>query len=65
MYGGVILMALGWGIATTPPALAAGLGLGLFLEHKSRREEDWLVGRYPAYPTYRRRVRWKFVPGIR
>jgi protein-S-isoprenylcysteine O-methyltransferase Ste14 len=37
------------------------LGLGLFFDLKSRREEAWLLGAYPAYADYRRRVR-KLVP---
>jgi protein-S-isoprenylcysteine O-methyltransferase Ste14 len=45
--------------------LPAAVTLVAFFELKSRREEAWLVERYPGYPTYRDRVRWKFVPGIR
>jgi protein-S-isoprenylcysteine O-methyltransferase Ste14 len=41
------------------------LGLGAYLELKSRREERWLAERYPGYEAYRRRTRWKFVPGLR
>jgi protein-S-isoprenylcysteine O-methyltransferase Ste14 len=37
----------------------------LFLELKARREEAWLVARYAGYEAYRRRVRWKFFPGLR
>jgi protein-S-isoprenylcysteine O-methyltransferase Ste14 len=65
MYGGTILVAAGWGIASSPIALAAGLTLGAFLELKSRREERWLLERYATYEAYRRRTRWKFVPGVR
>jgi protein-S-isoprenylcysteine O-methyltransferase Ste14 len=65
MYGGVILMALGWSLATSPLALVAALGLGVFFDRKSRREEAWLVEHYLGYPDYRRRTRWKFVPGLR
>jgi protein-S-isoprenylcysteine O-methyltransferase Ste14 len=65
MYGGVIVMSVGWSLATTPVALVAALGLGGFLELKSRREEGWLLERYPAYAEYRRGTRWKFVPGVR
>jgi protein-S-isoprenylcysteine O-methyltransferase Ste14 len=65
MYGGVIVMAVGWSLATTPLALAAALALGVFLDLKSRREEGWLLERYPGYAGYRRRTRWKFVPGVR
>lgn len=65
MYGGTILVAAGWGIASSPLALAAGIALWIFLELKSRREEGWLLERYPSYEAYRRRTRWRFVPGVR
>jgi protein-S-isoprenylcysteine O-methyltransferase Ste14 len=58
-------MALGWSLATRPLALAASVVLAGYLEVKSEREETWLVERYPGYPAYRDRVRWKFVPRIR
>ena len=65
MYAGAILMSLGWSLGTRPLAVAAGVALAVLFELKSRREEDWLVERYPGYPAYRARVRWRFVPGIR
>ena len=65
IYGGVLLAAIGWSLATAPLALVpTALGV-VFLELKSEREEAWLAERYPNYRDYRRRVRWKFVPGIR
>jgi protein-S-isoprenylcysteine O-methyltransferase Ste14 len=65
MYGGTILVAAGWGMISSPLALAAGGALGIFLELKSRREERWLLERYAAYQAYRRHTRWKFVPWVR
>jgi protein-S-isoprenylcysteine O-methyltransferase Ste14 len=65
MYGGVIVAAAGWSLAASPLGLAATALGALFLELKTRREERWLVERYPGYEAYRRRVRWRFVPGIR
>jgi protein-S-isoprenylcysteine O-methyltransferase Ste14 len=65
IYAGALLMALGWSLATRPLALAASVVLAGYLEVKSEREETWLVERYPGYPAYRDRVRWKFVPRIR
>jgi protein-S-isoprenylcysteine O-methyltransferase Ste14 len=65
MYGGVILAVAGWSMVRTPLGLAAAALLTAFLDLKSRREEVWLVERYPRYDVYRRRVRWRFVPGIR
>lgn len=65
MYGGGILVVTGWSLATSPLGLVGTAVLGAFLELKSRREEAWLLERYPAYASYRRETRWKFVPGIR
>jgi protein-S-isoprenylcysteine O-methyltransferase Ste14 len=65
MYGGVIVAVVGWSMAATPLGLAATALGALFLELKTRREEAWLVERYPGYEDYRRRVRWKFIPGMR
>ena len=65
MYGGVILTFVGWSLAATPLGLAATALGALFLELKTRREETWLVEQYSGYAAYRRRVRWKFVPGVR
>jgi protein-S-isoprenylcysteine O-methyltransferase Ste14 len=65
MYGGAIAMAFGWALATTPAAFGGAVVLGAYLELKSRREEVWLAERYPAYDAYRRRTRWRFLPGLR
>lgn len=58
LYLSLILAGTGW-------ALFRGSGIGLLLtgllfvllDAKSRREEAWLVDRYPEYEGYRRRVR--------
>jgi len=39
--------------------------LVVILELKSRSEESMLVAAYPEYSTYRDRVRWRFIPGVR
>lgn len=58
IYGGVILLAVAWGLAmASPPALAASLLLTVFFDAKSRREEAWLVEKFPEYEAYRRRTR--------
>lgn len=64
IYGGVLLMTLGWSLARSPLALAATAVLLILLELKSRHEEAMLVARYPAYEAYRMRVRWRFVPKV-
>jgi protein-S-isoprenylcysteine O-methyltransferase Ste14 len=64
IYGGLILIALGWSLISAPPALAMTIALEIVLEMKSRLEESMLVRRFPEYDAYRHRVRWRFVPGI-
>lgn len=64
MYGSVILLALGWafhveGLLTVVYALLTVL----FFDIKTRREEAWLIQRFPEYAAYRRRVR-KLIPFI-
>jgi protein-S-isoprenylcysteine O-methyltransferase Ste14 len=65
IYGGSILVALGWSLLSSPLALFATAFLAVFFELKSRREESLLLARFPEYVDYRRRVRWRFVPGVR
>ena len=64
IYGGLILGALGWGLATgSPPALVGAAVLAGFFDLKSRREEAWLAEKFPAYDDYRRRTR-KLLPWL-
>jgi protein-S-isoprenylcysteine O-methyltransferase Ste14 len=64
LYGGVILAGTGWGliVGSIPTLLYAG-ALGILLDIKARREEAWLVDRYPEYAAYRARVR-KLIPFV-
>jgi protein-S-isoprenylcysteine O-methyltransferase Ste14 len=62
IYGGVLLLALGWSLALSPLALGATVLLWVLLELKSRHEESMLLERYPEYAVYRDRVRRRFVP---
>ena len=64
IYGGVILIALGSSLVWSPLALLPTALLVVLFELKSRREESLLLERFPGYETYRRRVRWRFVPGL-
>jgi protein-S-isoprenylcysteine O-methyltransferase Ste14 len=58
IYGGLILMALGWALlAASLPALGLAVLLIPFFWLKSSVEERWLEGRFPAYAAYRRRTR--------
>jgi len=58
IYGGIIVGAVGWGLATASiVALALAIVLALFFVLKSRREEAWLAARFLEYPAYRQRTR--------
>jgi protein-S-isoprenylcysteine O-methyltransferase Ste14 len=64
IYSGGILLAFGWAIAVQGwLTLVYAAVLLVFLDIKSRREERWLVGKFPAYRDYQRRVR-KLVPFV-
>lgn len=64
IYAGVIGVAIGWAfVVVSPIALLVAVALAGWLDLKSRREEAWLVERYPAYAEYRR-GRARFFPGI-
>jgi protein-S-isoprenylcysteine O-methyltransferase Ste14 len=64
IYGGVLLILLAWALATSPLALVVcGLAAGFF-DAKRRREELWLLDKYPAYAGYRGRVTRKFIPFV-
>lgn len=64
IYGGLIVAAIGWGLATaSPPALVGALALGAFFDLKSRREEEWLAEQFEGYDSYRSRKR-RLVPWI-
>lgn len=65
IYGGVVLVALGWSalFGSVVGAVLTVL-LALFLDLKSRREEHWLERHYPGYRDYRRRTRRRFLPFV-
>ena len=64
MYGGVLLSALGWSLVRASlPALVLTLTLTVFFDRKAKREEEWLMQKYPDYAQYRERVR-KLIPWI-
>jgi protein-S-isoprenylcysteine O-methyltransferase Ste14 len=62
IYGGWILVGLGFALALSPWALLLAGLLALELTGKSRVEERALATRYPDYPAYRQRVRRRFFP---
>jgi len=62
IYSGAVLVALGWAICRRGwLTLAYTALLFVLFDLKARREERWLVERFPSYATYQRRVR-KLVP---
>lgn len=64
IYCGVILGSLGWALLWASPFRALlAIGLFLFFDIKSRREETWLRHRYPGYAAYARQTR-KLIPFI-
>jgi protein-S-isoprenylcysteine O-methyltransferase Ste14 len=65
MYGGGILIALGWSaIFATVVGLALTLLLALFADLKSRREEIWLERQYAGYAAYRSRTGHRLIPFV-
>jgi protein-S-isoprenylcysteine O-methyltransferase Ste14 len=64
IYGGSMLVALGWSLISSPLALFGTAFLSILFELKSRHEESILVERFPEYEGYRRRVRRRFIPGV-
>ena len=64
IYFGVLLAALAW-LFIFPGiyVLAYAIGLFFFLDLKARREEVWLVERFPAYRAYQAKVK-KLIPVI-
>lgn len=64
IYSGLILGAFGWGfLFQSWLTLLLALGLFIFFDIKSRREEQWLLQKYDNYPAYQARVR-KLIPLI-
>ena len=62
IYSGLILGALGIALVRMSVVVAVlAIALAVVLDLKRRREEAWLVGRYPGYAAYMTRTR-AFVP---
>ncbi|MDX6518330.1 MAG: hypothetical protein QOF50_1176 [Gaiellaceae bacterium] len=64
IYGGGLLMFVGFGLISSVPALAATALLAYIWFRKSQEEERLLVERFPAYSEYRSRVRGRFLPWL-
>jgi protein-S-isoprenylcysteine O-methyltransferase Ste14 len=62
IYGGGILLAYGWAFLVHGwLTIAYATIILVFLDVKSRREEEWLKEKIPEYAAYQRRVR-KLIP---
>ncbi|CAM3614681.1 methyltransferase family protein [Polynucleobacter brandtiae] len=62
LYFGVILAAVAW-LCLFPNIfiLAYVIGLGVLFDIKARREELWLIDRFPAYASYKASTK-KLIP---
>lgn len=63
IFGGWILIGLGFGLAFSPWALPLSGLLAVELTGKTLVEERYLASRYPDYEAYCRRVPRRFFPG--
>jgi protein-S-isoprenylcysteine O-methyltransferase Ste14 len=64
IYGGLMLLSLGWAVYTASwVSLVLTLMLIVLLEFKARLEETWLLERYKTYATYKTQTK-KFLPWI-
>lgn len=64
VYGGLVMAAAGWALARgSLAALAGAAALLVFFDLKRRREEAWLLERFPDYAAYRTRTR-RLIPWL-
>ncbi len=64
MYSGMILIALGWSFWVHDwLTIGYTIILFVFFDIKARREEKWLMEKFPGYPAYQARVR-KLIPFV-
>src|SRR6266542_4411175 len=64
VYGGAILIGLGWSLADAPLGLVPTALLALLIDLKAQREETWLIERFPDYARYRARTPHRFLPWL-
>jgi protein-S-isoprenylcysteine O-methyltransferase Ste14 len=64
VYGGAILIGLGWSFADAPLGLVPTALLAVLIDLKAQREETWLIERFPEYALYRARTPRRFVPWL-
>lgn len=64
IYGGGLLIFVGFGLISSWPALAATAVLAYIWIRKSQVEERLLAERFLEYAEYRSRVRGRFLPWL-
>lgn len=64
IYGGLLLLAAGWSLASAPLGLVPTTLLAVIFDLKSRREEAWLASHYPEYASYRTATRHRYLPWL-
>jgi protein-S-isoprenylcysteine O-methyltransferase Ste14 len=64
IYLGLLLIAAGFSLATTPWGLLVTALLAVVLDLKRRVEERWLDATYPQYAAYRAAVPHALVPYV-
>jgi protein-S-isoprenylcysteine O-methyltransferase Ste14 len=64
IYAGLLLLALGWSLLTTPWCLLLTAVLAVVLDLKRRVEERFLEATYPEYALYRHAVPNALVPYV-
>jgi protein-S-isoprenylcysteine O-methyltransferase Ste14 len=64
IYSGLIFGAFGWGLRLQAPVtLIFAVALFVLFDLKSRKEEVWLIERFPEYLQYCKRVK-KLIPWV-
>jgi len=64
LYSGVVIGAVGWALINVSLlTLLLAVVLFVFFDIKSRREERWLVHKFPEYAAYRQHVH-KLIPFV-
>ena len=61
VYGGAILIGLGWSLADAPLGLVPTALLAVLIDRKAQRAETWLIERFPDYALYRAHTPHRFV----
>jgi protein-S-isoprenylcysteine O-methyltransferase Ste14 len=64
IYGAGMLIAVGYALATSVPALGVAGALAVLWALKAAVEERWLEERFAEYADYRRRTPRRFLPWL-